>query len=840
MSSQGTSCAGRFPELCSTSLPAVVNYDFESNLSTRGIENRTFRWEDIYVSSTWLFKEVTTTGYTSNWLVTGNYSFIIPITGNLFHSGNLNGYTGTPFYANPISTGVSVGLWCNSTGVPLVYATGLTTGQNGILLGNNHQTYLVAKCEKFTGNSPRLTVYLKANDTTSGLGYYDPINKEWTLSVPTGSFQVNLTGYTEIKYNFNPSSLPFSTPAYYDLIIENHTTGSFITVDDIHIDQYMRKNPYVDYILPTGYLLQLTPDLGWHNSLQQFESDGKNVNPFLKTFGPYMLENGNLEDNLDNTVSAIIDSGDFSSVVQSKYKKYLWRAIGILPNGSLGEGGLPEKFEFVGEEIENAFSIKTINNLATSTIKTIIGNRNSRMRVLVDGIENHPGLEYPTKDIWKLSINVEGVRKTVELKGKDIGGATTRPRYVELNNPIKEFKEKGLWNVFDDHGLLLDLKRLPNESNKEYSIRLKDVNVNRGGSTFIGVNNGAIRELGLIKVPTALSITIPKDRFNNNIYDSLNIIYSSASFSVRSPGMVISERLNVDRVYGTVDLSKSILDFPIRVLTDDGFELPITDIELDIDEDRPSIQRIKILDQSIHGSFVTVVYNYYETLRYKDYQNIGSLFIAIKLLTDNTGKKLVDVILDPKMSGGEHSFGLFIGSDIISGDQISIIAWSPVILRKVSDKEFREFFISNDGTYHKTKFQNYVTSLRRNSRSFWTNIIADVDYWVDDDLPTSFDFIPTVFDPIISSYSIKGLSGNNIELTTSEAWGRSFVGYSGEYIDNLGIDYRAFQPGVGFKSDLEPNIEAYQIIYNKSINNVSYSVESINTNNKSILFSGQR
>lgn len=783
-----------------------------------------------------------TTGYmiTTGWMLTGGYTQYIGVSGTQLSTGNLSGYLGDPFWSNPITNSKSIGLWCNSDDIPKLLATGITTGNGGILLDNNHQAYLVATCNNYTGELPRLKAYIKANDSTSGLGYYDPINKEWTTSLPTGSFSITSTGYTEIKYNFNPSSLPFSNPVYYDFIIENPTTGAFITVDDIHIDQYMKKNPYTDYILPTGYMFQITPDLGWHNPISQFDGDGANLNPFLKTIGPFMIENGNLIDNLDNSVTAILDESDFTSSIQTRYKKYLWRVIGILPNGDLGEAGLPEKFEYVGNDIENNFDILSIDDSHTSTIKTIVGKRNGRINVIVDDIENHPGVTYTSETSWTLNINVDGIHRTVKIYGKDIGGATTSVRYIELSNIAEEMKQRALWNVFDDHGLVLDTKRLPKESNSEYLERLKDVNINRAGTTFVGLLNGTSRELGLKKIPTAFQLSIPKDSFSNNIHQSLSIINSSASLSIRSTGMIITERLPIDRIYGTIDLSKAILDLPIHAESDEGVTINLKDIEIAIDEDRPSIQRLKITREDMLGKFITITYQYYECLRYKDYPTLGSLYTALKNLTDHSGLRLVSVTLDNTLSGGENSLGLYIGSSAIIGDQVTNIAWSPVILRKVSDKEFREFFISKDGTYHRTKFQGYVDSLRKNSKTFWVNIVSDIDYWADDNLTASFDSIPTVFDPEITKFISRDHTGSMEVIDSSEAWGNNYIGNSGEYIQNIGTDYTYLQPGVAYKSDLQPDIEAYQIIYNRTVSNVSYLVESINSNNKVVIFSGQR
>ena len=860
-----TNCGGRFPPLCATELPEVTDYDFETNLTTRGKNDRVFRWEDIYVDATWLFLEVTTSGnfeyntlsssITSNsgelaitypntssnayvnWTLTGGYTYYIGTSGSVLSTGNLSGYQGNQFTANPITTNESIGLWCNSSNPPRVYCTGLPYNTSGIYDNVSHQFYAQAICNKYTGNLPYLKTLVTANVGGSISGYYDPINKEWTTSYPTGSYYISTGGYTEIKYDFTTVGLSF-TPDDFGILIENSVTGSFITIDDVHIDQYMKKNPFVDYILPTGYLIQITPDLGWHDVKAQFDGSSEVTNPFIKTFGPFSIDNGNLEDNLDNTVSATIDSGDYLAVIQPRYKRYLWRAIGILPNGSLGKAGLPEKFSYVGSEIELDFTVDSIDNSLLSTTKTIVGKKNNRMTILVDGESNHPGLEYPNETSWKLSINIDGISRTLRLRGKDSGGATTSERYVELSNSIEELNTRALWNVFDDHGVLLDVKRIPNESNTSYKERLIDSNVNRGNATFVGIVNGANRELGLKKISDAIYISIPKNSDGQLLHDIIEVIASSATFLARTPDMVYSERVYVDSIHSTITLSKYIHSKPSSITKDNGEEINIDKYSIDIDEDRPSIQRVKIHEEC--SGYVTVVYNYYESLRYKDYSTIGSLVTAINTLTDHAGIKLLNANCSLKLSGGESSLGLFITNTNLTLDSVMNIAWSPITLRKISDKEFREHYISSDGTYHKTKFQEYVSSLRRNSRTFWIDVSTDIDYWADEVPPGSFDYIPTLFDPTITFFETKDLEGNIVRMSAAEAWGRGFLGYSGEMMNNLGIDYKYFQPGVGFSSDLEPAILPIQIDYNKNINQSSYVVENMNITNTSILFSGQR
>lgn len=778
---QPESCAGRFPPLCASTFPEISDYDYETNIFTRGREDRVFRWEDIYVEANWIFRESTTSGefelftgsvtgasssgeltltypsstYTGfyGWILTGGYTTYVGYSGSKFYSGNLTGYTGEPFVANPIEGSKSIGLWCNSAQTPKIISSPIINNLSGIQDGQDHQVYLQAFCNKFTGSSPRIRAYLQAILSSSVVGYYDPINRSWTTTQPTGSFSLNTGTYTEIKYTFNASDLGFSTPDSYRLVVENLITGSFVTVDDIHIDQYLQKNPYLDYIIPTGYLVQMTPDLGWGNSQALFDGDGTSINPFLRTFGPFSIEQGNLTDNLDNTVSVTIDQQDFDNITSSIYKKYLWRAVAIAPNGDLGKAGLPEKFEFIGREIENSFTITEVRQDPTSVIKDILGTRSERIKVVVDSVENHPGLEYPSTTTWKLSIHLDGSARIIALQGKDSGGAITSKRYVELTNETYKLNSKALWNVFDEHGVLLDLRRLPNEANTDYKERLVDVNVNKGGSTFLGVVNGATREVGLKRITDAITISIPKNEFGSNIYPSLTIEFGSTYVNVKSPNMKITERLYVDPVYNTINLSKTIDGQPLYIVTKDGLEVPLNKCVIDIDKDRPSINRIRIDYIPAHGKYVDITYSYYETLLYKEYKDLFSLMQALNNLRDSSSTKLINATISSKLSGNENCLGLFIITGTLSVNNTISIPWSAIRLRRVSDTSFREYFLAKDNTFNETKFQEYVNELKYNSRTLWGHVEVDRDYWdAADSTKNSFDYVPTIFDPQITKF----------------------------------------------------------------------------------------
>lgn len=73
------------------------------------------------------------------------------------------------------------------------------------------------------------------------------------------------------------------------------------------------------------------------------------------------------------------------------------------------------------------------------------------------------------------------------------------------NNPHYDIEIHHVWNIFDEFGLLLGLKRLKWERNEAYKSRILDVFENPGGVTPEGLKSGIARELGLNKEEVVIS-----------------------------------------------------------------------------------------------------------------------------------------------------------------------------------------------------------------------------------------------------------------------------------------------------------------------------------------------
>lgn len=71
-----------------------------------------------------------------------------------------------------------------------------------------------------------------------------------------------------------------------------------------------------------------------------------------------------------------------------------------------------------------------------------------------------------------------------------------------------------IWNVFDEFGLLLGLRRLPAERNESFRNRILDVFVNPGNATKTGLVNGIARELGIDKSEIQVGSLADKNYLN--------------------------------------------------------------------------------------------------------------------------------------------------------------------------------------------------------------------------------------------------------------------------------------------------------------------------------------
>ena len=476
----------------------------------------------------------------------------------------------------------------------------------------------------------------------NAVAYMSPSSSNWSAVKPSDNVGVE-SGLLELTFDFHPEGFPGVTPDYYALSVgtELTDTGHFIVVDEFHVDKYMKQNAFTDVLVPSGYLLEITPDIGWHDTLSMFGERDNLINPHLKAIGPFTLTSGAI-DNQDGTVTVVPSEDELESAVSNNFRDYLWRVIPIAYNGAPGPGGLPRKFEYFSKVFDEEFKITNVSNDPLSATKIIQGTKTKRMTVLVDGEEDHPGVEYPTAESWKVTIILNKAHSRVGIQGKDIDGATTATVFVDLENKYTTLKEQALWNVFDEHGLLVDLPRLPKEKNQKYADRISKLASAPGVPTYAGVISASNINLGLDKIDKALSIKLAATDIPNT--ENLEIDVTASAVLIRTTDLVTTEKIVVDPVLLTATLSEAISDNPTNVELLDGSRISEDEISyFDEDSERPDYNKIIFSDHSVGGRAVRITYPYYRAYYYSDYPTVAALYNAIKEYTNSVGAQALSM-----------------------------------------------------------------------------------------------------------------------------------------------------------------------------------------------------
>ncbi len=851
--------------------PPVTNYDYTTNTPVRGVGNLEFRWEEVTTDSVYFLRESTQEGsFESNtyvadnaieypallnkitdasqesdaypyWTLTGSHTVYIGISGLRIMSGDMYGIHSN-FYAHPIAGNEAIGLYVTGqTNYPAVYCDPISTGaESGIVPDDMHQAYL--QCRLNYGSEGRLRTYIRGYVSGSPHIYYNPYTTGWSYSIPTGYHTITGTNYHEIIFDFTPTGFTGSVPSQYDIYVQSINTGTFITIDDIHIDTYLYENAFLDHLVPTGYILQFTPDLGWHNIFDMFDNSRLDIyNPHLVTLGPYTISNGGLTDNLDDSVSATISSNDIQQITTESFKKYLWRALPVSPNGQItienNNRSYPQRFDFISKVDTNRFSVTELVQQPNSNTYVVLGTRDKDTTILVDDLANNPNIEYISDVLWKYTTKLISISRTIKFQAKDRDGALSSFILVNIEDNSTDQQHLPLWNVFDNHGITLDIDRNNKESNYDYSLRMKDYFVNKPGSSFQGIVHGASREFGINKISDALDISIAK--YNGiPIVSSVLIQVTAYSILVHSTNMVITENIIIDNIYNTIKLSKHPYEIPTNILVN-GKLVPISLIEEDLIFNDSIIEfKFKINSDEYSGQLCQITYPYYEEIFFKEYSTLYSLKTKLDTIVATNGNRILNTVISSKLSGNEECLGLFISNTTITQSVGTTIAWSPIYLKRISDRGFRDYYLTGTDDLRETEYYTFVKEMKDNLKLFWGSVEADRSVWDPSDSNSmSMDSIPTLFDPKLSVY-MSLLSGIDTRIESTNMWYRG-VGYSGEYVPNKGFKHYLFQPGVAGYKDLSPEITS-SFSYNETNSYIQYNIgPTKNQNNTTVYFSGQ-
>lgn len=583
---------------------------------------------------------------------------------------------------------------------------------------------------------------------------------------------------------------------------------------------YGQTGGILNYVMPDQYMIQITPDIGWHETLGMFNDPGytEEHNPHLVNFGPFSISHGTLTDHGDSSVSVEITADQFNSAVIPNYSKYLWRAVPF-GDGNPGLGGFPQKFEYITTLEQLRFTVDKYNAETKKAAQIISGTKSPRVNITVDG-ENTPNTVIEqTETSWKVTFLIDRPQVKFTIVATDIGGSGVGKHVVDLEFDSFGQYEDHVWNTFDGFALMASLERLPGETNDELKERTVDAFVRKGGTHYNGLISGINRELGRRRHDSAIKLARAKNNYGFPNESQFTVESNHTRCSISSPNMVIYDEVQkVDTYYNTVNLTKRIREIESiklksgKMLTRDMWHIT----------DHVDGNEIKLHDTIQDELYIT--YSYKEDIIYKQSTSIADVVDRLNAIKTPSGLQVVKATFDlavPPQGRSEYLYRSFAIVDRVNENYE--MGWSPVGLFKMSDEEYKWSFADDNNMFFNSEFYKFVLELKSKTNTEWGFVVADQDFWdaVDSD-QYGRDSLPIVFDPELSHFitAVPMAADNNINIDPWKAYGFSYF-FEKALIRNVGYTRDAFKSGVGYKKDCAVSV---------AIINVSADDNKINQN----------
>jgi len=592
---------------------------------------------------------------------------------------------------------------------------------------------------------------------------------------------------------------PVTNYLYAENLSQRGINNTTFRWEEVRIDLLVvQTGAVLDFVMPDSYLLQITPDIGWHDTLAMLgESDDPSINnSHLKSLGPYSISNGTLQDNGDNSVQVSLTVADINRAIPDGYDKYLWRAV-PWANGNPGLGGLPSSFKWISTVDQFEFSIDQIQKETKNPLQVISGTKSSRVTISVNS-SNTPTVFIEQSDtVWKVVFNIDRPNIKFKIIATDDGGSAVATYPVDIKYAPSAQYSSHVWNPFDSFGLLAGISRLPEESNYLFRERITDAFARRGDSSYTGLVNSINRELGLSRKDTALTFSMIRN-FGQPVEQSLSIFTSHTMMSISAASFIYYEELQkIDSYRNTLTTSSKIKEI-ISIKTLSNTVIPVSKYFIVNDS-----YNNKIHIDSVYSGLVKVTYRYLVDYIYNEYKTVGDIIFAVNNLKNINGDKVLIVTLDSTMSSSEFSKYIYKGGIELNKDNITgFIGWSRIGLFSISDEEFKQSFIDENSMYFNSEFYQYVLELKSKTNIEWGFVVCDKDYW--DSIDAEWygrDSLPLALDVKISKYiTVVPISKHSEKFDAWEAFRMNYY-FDNNLIKNIGFPQSSFKSGVGYKTD---------------------------------------
>jgi len=609
--------------------------------------------------------------------------------------------------------------------------------------------------------------------------------------------------------------------------------------------EHTQSGALLNFIMPDLYMVQITPDIGWHDELSMFgENDDDHLhNPHLKNIGPLSIDNGILTDNGDNSVTLDVnqvigdprtsnvsghyfeDTSFISKYVSDTYKRHLWRAVPYA-NGNPALGGLPQSFEWVAQEEQVEFVVDPIVKETKAMIQTITGTKGARVTVSYESADNLDIIVDNQSNNWTITFPINRTRVSFVIVASDQGGSAVIKKSVNLTYDHYKQAPGHIWNNFDSFGLLASVERLPNEGNMSIKARTIDAFANKGASHYRGLIVGCNRELGLSMINDAITLSMNLSMDTIAYEPAIEVNFLHDRVDISGDSFRAEEELHyIDRYRSSITVNHRIKQI-ISIMTESGSTIPVSEYQVLIREGYTEGREIVFTTERPLIGRYKATYIYYSSVLYVDSPTIGELVTAINNVTNPNGDIILNAVMASKLSGNEYSS--YIGKSNIHlsrafNTESVAVPWSLLNLSAISNHDWKWSFADKQNMFFSSSFYEYVGELKSKTNVEWGFVVADEDYWdaVDQDW-YGYDSLPFVFDSPIANYStdlkLKADSRKSVnsklegtyKFDPLEAFRMGYV-FDGLEIVNRGYSAKAFRSGVGYKKDCVTSVHEVTI-----------------------------
>lgn len=599
--------------------------------------------------------------------------------------------------------------------------------------------------------------------------------------------------YGDATIGWVPPVVNYNFP---DNISRRGPENSIFTWEEVPIElEDVMSGALLEFIMPDSYVIQITPDLGWQDTISMFgdDNDAGSINPHLRSLGPYSIAGGEATDNGNGSITVDITASGFTSAATKGFKDHLWRAIPFA-DGNPGQGGFPSRFEYISDESQLDFSIDEIIKETRRPIQTITGNKSVRTTITIENENNPTVFVEQSGTSWKIWFSIDREKVSFKIVATDSGAGIVGYHKVDITYTSFSQHDSHVWNSFDGFGLLASVIRLPGETNISLKERIQDSFSKRGGTHFQGLIYGLNRELGLNRIDDALTIERYLSPFGIANESEIEINVTHTRLSIIAQSLVKSDECILVDQYDNILKTSLRINNVIHIKTDKDTIIPESQWSF---IEHESGRLIKMSKPGLYK----ITYNYSKDFDYKTYPNLVSLLSALNTSKTPGGLNLVIASTAKEISGSETSDKLYLGRYLLSSDNTSVdIGWSYASVKSVANEEWKRSFEDNKGIYFNSKFYRYAKELKSQTNVEWGFIVADENVWdaVGDNYGNSH--LPLVYDTDIADYRLPVKIFNKITFDPWEAFRMNFY-YGGNLIRNVGMEKRLFQSGVGFTKD---------------------------------------